>query len=126
MRKPVNGLPTDMLGSGQTETPMPAARYVIALALLAFAGCDLTKEPEGHGPQWIQRPASTLTDKLGSPDRRVKLPFPSLATVYIYTGGAEPGFAICERDYVVRGETVIGYSERGTAPDCKRVAGRLE
>jgi hypothetical protein len=104
-----------------------SSRAVVALALSCLAACgSLPGAPDKHGPEWIERPVDTLTDALGQPDRRVKLPYPSLATVYLYTGGAQPGFAICERDYVVRGQTVIGYSERGTAPGCNRVAGRLE
>jgi hypothetical protein len=103
---------------------MSSSRWWLAAALLALAGCNAWRgEPEGHGPQWIERPVGDLTNKLGAPDRKVRLPVPSLSVVYLYLGGAEPGFAICERDYFVRGETVIGYSEHGAAPGCSRRAG---
>jgi hypothetical protein len=105
---------------------MPYLRTISAVVVLGLFGCDLTHEPGGHGPQWIERPASGLVDKMGPPDRRVRLPPPSLSTVYLYTAGAAPGYAICERDYFVRGETVVGYSEHGTAPGCNRSAGRIE
>jgi hypothetical protein len=97
-----------------------------AAVVLTLIGCDLTHSPEGHGPQWLQRPTDTLVEKLGPPDRKVRLPPPSLSVVYLYLGGAEPGFAICERDYYVRGETIVGYAEHGSAADCTRRAGRLE
>lgn len=103
---------------------MPHFRMPTVAAALALAGCSLTHQPEGHGPQWIERPADTLVEKMGPPDRKVRLPPPSLSTVYLYLGGAEPGFAICERDYFVRGVTVIGYHEHGTDPKCNRTAGR--
>jgi hypothetical protein len=106
---------------------MPYSRCLTAAAvLIGLAGCDLTHTPEGHGPQWIQRPTDTLIAKLGAPDRKVRLPPPSLSVVYLYLGGAQPGFAICERDYYVRGDTVVGYAEHGAAADCTRHAGRLE
>jgi hypothetical protein len=105
---------------------IPFPRILTAAALIGLAGCELTHSPEGHGPQWIYRPADTLVEKMGPPDRKVHLPLPSLSTVYLYLGGAEPGFAICERDYYVRGETVIGYSEHGVAAGCSRKAGRTE
>jgi hypothetical protein len=108
------------------EGTMPYSRILWAAALLGLAGCELTHAPQGHGPQWIYRPADTLVETVGPPDRKVRLPMPSLSTVYLYLGGAEPGFAICERDYYVRGETVIGYSEHGVAADCNRRAGRTE
>jgi len=98
---------------------------MIVAALLGLAGCSLTIKPQGQGPQWIERPASDLVETLGAPDRRVRLPPPSLSTVYLYLGGAQPGFAICEHDYFVRGDTVIGYSEHGTGPGCNRTAGRV-
>lgn len=103
---------------------MPHSRTLTAALALALAGCSLTHEPEGHGPQWIQRPVDTLVAKLGPPDRKVRLPPPSLSTVYLYLGSAEPGFAICERDYFIRGLTVIGYREHGTDPQCNRTGGR--
>lgn len=99
---------------------------IVAAALLGLVGCGLVNEPEGHGPQWIERPASGLVDKLGAPDRKMRLPMPSLSTVYMYGAGAAPGYALCEHDYFVRGETVIGYSEHGTAPGCNRSGGRTE
>ena len=106
---------------------MRYSRTMLAAALLGLAGCGgLSGTPEAHGPQWIQRSADSLVDKMGNPDRKVRLPFPSLSTVYLYTAGAAPGFAICERDYFVRGETVIGYREHGTAPGCNRSGGRTE
>jgi hypothetical protein len=105
---------------------MPHSRIWLTAILVGLAGCDLAHEPEGHGPQWIERPADTLVEKNGAPDRKVRLPPPSLSTVYMYLGNAEPGFAICERDYFVRGETVIGYSEHGTDPTCKRHAGNIQ
>jgi hypothetical protein len=106
---------------------MPDLRFITGAAvLLGLAGCDLTRTPEGHGPQWIQRPVGALVEKLGTPDRKVRLPPPSLSTVFLYLGGAEPGFAICERDYYIRGETVVGYAEHGAAADCTRRAGRTE
>jgi hypothetical protein len=108
------------------EAPMPYPRILMAVALLGLVGCDLTHEPEGHGPQWIQRPVDTLVEKMGAPDRKVRLPMPSLSTVYLYLGGAEPGFAICERDYFIRGATVIGYSEHGTDPHCTKRAGNTD
>ena len=39
---------------------------------------------------------------------------------------AEPGFAICERDYFIRGATVVGYSEHGSDPHCTRHAGNTQ
>ena len=99
---------------------------MIAGALLALAGCDLVYTPQEHGPQWVQRSAEALIAKLGKPDRQVRLPPPSLSVVYLYLGGAEPGYAICERDYFIRGATVIGYSEHGADPTCHRTGGRLE
>jgi hypothetical protein len=105
---------------------MPFSRCLLAASLVALAGCALTQEPEGHGPQWIERSPSTLVEKMGAPDRKVRLPAPSLSTVYLYTAGAAPGFAICERDYFIRGETVIGYSEHGSDPNCHKTAGRTE
>jgi hypothetical protein len=82
--------------------------------------------PEGHGPQWIERSPSTLVEKMGPPDRQVRLPPPSLSTVYLYLAGAQPGFAICERDYFIRGGTVVGYSEHGTDPHCTRRSGNTQ
>jgi predicted small lipoprotein YifL len=105
---------------------MPLARTMIAAALLSLAGCGFSTGPDAHGPAWIERPTDTLVEKMGKPDRLVRLPPPSLVTVYLYTGGAEPGFAVCQRDYFIRGQTVIGYSEHGTAPNCNRSAGRTE
>src|SRR5665213_292636 len=106
---------------------MRCAPGTIGLFMLGLAGCGgLSGAPEGHGPQWIQRPADSLVDKMGNPDRKVRLPYPSLSTVYLYTAGAEPGFAICERNYFIRGAAVIGYSEHGAAPGCNRSAGRTE
>ena len=106
---------------------MPYSRSMIAVALLALAGCAaLRGEPEGHGPGWIERPSPLLIEKLGEPDRQVRLPSPSLTTVYLYTGGAEPGFAICQRNYFIRGGTIIGYREHGSAAGCDRTAGRTE
>jgi hypothetical protein len=98
-------------------------QILLAAALAGLAGCDLMNEPNQHGPQWLQRSVEALVDKMGNPDRKVRLPPPSLSTVYLYLGGAEPGFAVCERDYFIRGEAVIGYSEHGTAPGCNRRAG---
>jgi len=95
----------------------------VAAVLFVLAGCDLTHKATGDGPQWIDRPAQDLIDANGKPDRVVKLPAPSLSTVLLYLGGAEPGFAVCERDYFVRGKTVIGYSEHGTDPKCTRHGG---
>ena len=104
---------------------MPYFCWVTAALLLALAACSpFPGEPDTHGPGWIQRPVDSLVAKMGPPTRRVRLPPPSLSTVLLYTGGAEPGFAICEHDYYVRGETVIGYRERGTDPKCNRTAGR--
>jgi hypothetical protein len=106
---------------------MPHSRNLIAALLLALAGCNSFRgEPEGHGPQWVERAATNLVEKMGAPDRTVRLPPPSLSTVYLYTGGAEPGFAICERNYYIRGATVIGYREHGSDPSCKRTGGRPE
>jgi len=100
---------------------LPAA----AVMIIALAGCELAEKPTGHGPQWIDRPAQDLIDTNGKPDRVVRLPPPSLSSVLLYLGGAEPGFAICERDYFVRGQTVVGYSEHGTDPKCNRHGGNL-
>ncbi|HTW52248.1 MAG TPA: hypothetical protein VME45_10175 [Stellaceae bacterium] len=100
-------------------------RILVAAALLALAGCDLVHKPSGDGPQWVDRPAQDLIDANGKPDRVVRLPPPSLSTVLLYLGGAEPGFAVCERDYFVRGHTIVGYSEHGTDPKCDRRAGNL-
>ena len=105
---------------------MPNSRLWTVLALIGLAGCSLVYKPEGHGPQWIDRGASDLTDANGKPDRVVRLPPPSLSQVYLYLGGAEPGFAVCERDYFIRGATVVGYSEHGSDPTCKRRAGNTE
>jgi len=116
-----------MLGSRETEGAMRHTPTMIAVAaLLGLAGCELTHVPDTHGPQWINRSVGTLTDKMGAPDHKVRLPPPSLSVVYLYTGGATPGIAVCEREYFIRGETVIGYSEHGSAADCKRVAGRTD
>jgi len=101
-------------------------RSAIAVALLGLVGCGVVHDPDRHGPEWIGNAASALTDKMGNPDRRVALPLPSLTTVYVYGAGAAPGFALCERDYFVRGATVIGYSEHGSAPGCTRSAGRTD
>ena len=60
------------------------------------------------------------------PDRVVHLPPPSLSNVLLYLGGAQPGFAVCERDYFVRGKTIVGYGEHGTDPKCNRHAGNLD
>jgi hypothetical protein len=100
---------------------------MVALAVLGLAGCDFGfAAPNAHGPQWIERPASTLVSKMGAPDWKVPLPKPSLSTVYAYNAGAVPGAAICERDYFVRGDAVIGYREHGAAANCTRSAGRTE
>ena len=105
---------------------MAYSRYLLAAAaLVALAGCELTHKPTGDGPQWIDTPASDLTDTNGKPDRVVRLPPPSLSTVFLYLGGAQPGFAVCERDYFVRGQAIVGYSEHGTDPKCNRHAGNL-
>jgi hypothetical protein len=98
----------------------------LGLGVLGLVACDLTHPPEGHGPQWIDRPTNTLTEKLGNPDRVIRLPPPSLSRVFLYTGGAAPGFAVCERNYYVRGDTVVGYAEHGTDPKCNRVGGRRD
>jgi hypothetical protein len=108
------------------ERAMPYSRLLMGAALLGLVGCDLTHTPEAHGPQWIYRSVDALIEKMGPPDRKVRLPMPSLSTVYLYLGRAEPGFAICERDYYIRGETVIGYSEHGAAAGCSRRGGRTE
>jgi hypothetical protein len=108
------------------EGPMPYSHSLIAATLLVLAGCSLTIKPQGQGPQWVERPASDLTDTLGKPDRIVRLPLPSLSTVYLYTAGAAPGYAICEHEYFVRGETVVGYSEHGSDPTCKRLRGNTQ
>jgi hypothetical protein len=105
---------------------MANSRCLVAAALLGLAGCDLIYTPTEHGPQWRERSASALIDKMGKPDRVVRLPAPSLSTVFLYTAGAAPGYAICERDYFVRGETVIGYSEHGSDPKCTRRGGNTE
>jgi hypothetical protein len=106
---------------------MRYSRSMATLFVLGLAGCGgLRDAPAEHGPAWIERPADTLVDRFGQPDKRVTLPFPSLATVYLYTGGALPGFAVCEHDYIIRGNSVIGYTEHGTAPGCNRKAGRTE
>lgn len=106
---------------------MIALALALALAVLGLAGCGgLSGAPAEHGPAWIERPASAVVERFGKPDRQVTLPSPSLATVYLYTGGAVPGFAVCEHDYFVRGASVIGYTEHGTAPGCNRSAGRTE
>jgi len=105
---------------------MTYRRIACAAALMVLAGCALTNKPQGQGPQWVERPASDVVDTLGKPDRVVRLPLPSMSTVYLYTGGAEPGYAVCQHDYFVRGGTVIGYSEHGTDPKCNRRAGRTE
>lgn len=103
------------------------ARILVAATLLALVGCHspMPGETKDHGPQWIERPATDLIDAMGKPDRVVKLPWPSLSSVLLYTGGAQPGFAICEHNYFVRGETVVGYSEHGTDPKCNRHAGAV-
>ena len=106
---------------------MRHARYAIAVLFAGLAGCGgLTGAPTAHGPEWIQRSADSLVEKMGNPDRKAKLPLPSLSTVYVYGAGVAPGFAVCERDYFVRGESVIGYREHGTAADCNRFAGRTD
>jgi hypothetical protein len=105
---------------------MPFSRSVVALVLLGLVGCDLIYSPTGQGPQWLERSVDALVAKLGKPDREVRLPLPSLSTVYIYGLGNAPGNAICEHDYYIRGATVIGYSEHGVAADCHRVGGRTE
>ena len=106
---------------------MPYLRWILAALLLGLAGCNpLGHPPEGHGPQWIQRPSADLVDKQGPPDRKVRLPPPAQSVAWLYTGGAEPGFAICERIYFVRGLTVVGYSEHGTDPKCNRSDGRTD
>ncbi|HTZ36857.1 MAG TPA: hypothetical protein VMB84_12570 [Stellaceae bacterium] len=104
---------------------MRSARLATA-ALLALAGCGLVNEPEGHGPQWVERSAEALVKKLGQPDKQVHLPPPSLIVVYIYGLGAAPGYSLCERDYYVRGPTVVGYAEHGIDPNCHRVGGHRE
>jgi hypothetical protein len=101
-------------------------KMLVAAMLLSVAACGLVEHPEGHGPQWIQRPADDLVQKLGKPDQKVRLPPPSLTVAYLYTGGAVPGFAVCERQYYVRGTTVIGYSEHGSDPSCTRTGGRID
>ena len=105
---------------------MPYTRILLVAFILGLGGCHNLYEPDGHGSRWIDRPASDLTDKLGKPDRIVRLPPPSLSTVLLYTAGAAPGYAVCEHDYFVRGETVVGYSEHGTDPNCKRSAGNTQ
>ena len=105
----------------------PSRTLVAASCLLGLASCGgLAGAPDQHGPQWLNRSVDSLVDKMGKPDRTVRLPSPSLSTVYLYTGGAEPGFAVCERNYFIRGATVIGYSEHGTAPECTRSGGRTD
>ena len=111
---------------------MPYSRYLVAalfVGLWGLAGCSSlggAGEPDGHGPGWIQRPAEDLIPKVGPPDRKVRLPPPQQVVVWLYTGGATPGFAVCERNYYVRGGTVIGYREHGADPTCKRSAGRFD
>jgi len=102
---------------------MPYSRTLLLAAFVALGGCSLTEKPTGQGPQWVERPPDDLVKELGKPDRVVRLPSPSLSTVYLYTGGAQPGFALCERMYYVRGATVVGYSEHGSDPTCTRHAG---
>jgi hypothetical protein len=105
---------------------MPHSRWLAVGLLLVLVGCELTHAPEGHGPQWIDRNVDALEEKMGNPDHVVSLPAPSLSKVYLYTGGAAPGFAVCERNYYIRGETVIGYAEHGSDPKCNKVGGRRE
>jgi hypothetical protein len=119
-------MPANMLRSTKRMTEMPYTRILLVAIILGLAGCHGLYEPDGHGPSWIDRPASDLIDKLGKPDHTVRLPPPSLSTVFLYTAGAAPGYAICEHDYFVRGETVVGYSEHGTDPNCKRSAGNTQ
>ena len=98
-----------------------------ALLVSGLVGCGgLAGAPAEHGPGWIGRSADTLVEKMGSPDRSVRLPEPSQSTVYLYTGGAVPGFAICERNYYIRGGTVIGFREHGSDASCNRTGGRTE
>jgi hypothetical protein len=103
-------------------------QILMGALLIALAGCHspFPGESKEHGPLWVERPASDLIDALGKPDRIVKLPPPSLSTALLYTGGAQPGFAICERDYFVRGETIVGFSEHGADPKCNRHAGNTQ
>ena len=106
---------------------MVRSRWLPVMAILVLlAGCDLTRKPSGDGPQWIDRPMQDLIDLNGKPDRVVHLPPPSLSIVLLYLGGAQPGFAVCERDYFVRGKTIVGYGEHGTDPKCTRHAGNLD
>lgn len=108
---------------------MAHSRILLAAAVLfGLAACrSYWTAPIEHGPAWVERPADTLVEKMGPPDRKLRLPPPSLSTMYIYLGGAaEAGFAICERDYYIRGETVIGYAEHGADPKCKRRAGNTD
>jgi hypothetical protein len=105
---------------------MPHSRWLTVGLLFMLASCALTHSPDTHGPQWIDRSVDALEEKMGKPDRVVRLPAPSLSTVWLYTGGAQPGFAICERNYYVRGSAVIGYAEHGSDPTCNRVGGRRE
>jgi hypothetical protein len=116
------------------EGPMPYSRSLTAATLLVLAGCGLVVlagcglaiKPQGQGPQWVERPIADLTDALGKPDRIVRLPLPSLSTVFLYTAGAAPGYAICEREYFIRGGTVVGYSEHGSDPNCIRSKGNTQ
>lgn len=101
-------------------------RSAMAAMLLCLAGCKMWKEPQGQGPQWVERPVSGLVETLGAPDQRVRLPLPSLSTAYMYGVGAVPGFAVCEHDYFIRGLAVVGYREHGSDAGCNRSRGNTE
>lgn len=105
-------------------------RYLRAISTAALAlnllGCQMWKAPQGHGPQWIERPAKALVEALGTPDKQVRPPPPSLSVVYLYGVGAVPGASVCEHDYYVRGMTVVGYSEHGSDPACNRSDGNTQ
>jgi hypothetical protein len=93
--------------------------FVVACSII-LASCAIGTA--GHGPEWVGQPASALVNREGMPERQMTAP--SGATVYIYPRRSLDGINIlCNEQYFVQGDAVIGFEEHGVAIGCSRAAG---
>jgi hypothetical protein len=88
---------------------------------LTLVGCVINVR--GQGPQWVGQPVSALVERMGMPDRQMTSP--SGATVYIYGAHNIHEATLCEGNYFVRADQIVGYAERGVAINCGQTAGNI-